>query len=241
MKKIQLLLTNPCSQKWENMKTLGSERYCDNCEKHIVDLTTKSDAELIQFFRKKKDNVCGRLLDSQLNRDLIVPAKKTNWQWLLPLAVGAIITSPAQANTLSPLIAQSEPVFVGHKAADDSTLRAPVTTSPITGTVLDKSSGKPIRGVKVMEKGHANVLALTDSAGKFELDQVQASLASLLVFEITGYRKIESKPINGMVINLVVEQRLVLGGVSTFSLNSSSSRQPLFILYAGKKNCSIDQ
>ncbi|RYF99697.1 MAG: hypothetical protein EOO07_36415, partial [Chitinophagaceae bacterium] len=91
MKKQQLLLTNPCTENWDDMQTSKVGRYCETCTKHIVDLTTKTDAELIAFFKKKKENVCGRLLSSQLNRDLVTPPQKSNWQWLLPIALGASI------------------------------------------------------------------------------------------------------------------------------------------------------
>jgi len=60
------------------MQQVGTGRYCDRCKKNIVDLTTKSDAELLQFFKNKEENVCGRLLSSQLNRKLALPTSKVS-------------------------------------------------------------------------------------------------------------------------------------------------------------------
>ena len=54
MKYLQLQLTNPCSEQWDDMQQAGAGRYCDRCEKNIIDLTSKSDAELIRFFKNKE-------------------------------------------------------------------------------------------------------------------------------------------------------------------------------------------
>lgn len=53
MKDIQQVLTDPCLKQWEDMKPSSDGRYCASCNKTIVDLSSKTDAELIPFFKKK--------------------------------------------------------------------------------------------------------------------------------------------------------------------------------------------
>lgn len=124
MKKLRLILTNPCSENLDEMQPTKVGRFCDQCEKHIVDLTQKSDTELIDFFKKKQENGWGRLLPTQLNRDIIVQPQKTNWNWLLlPVAIGASVITPVKA--AAPLIATvqndklpSTPIQTQHHAVE---------------------------------------------------------------------------------------------------------------------------
>jgi len=106
MKNLQLILTNPCSQQWSDIEQLDGKHHCSKCKKNIVDLTNKSDAELISFFKHKSDNLCARLLASQMNRELILPTVKIGWQWLMPIALAALVISPAQAQKTKPAVVQ---------------------------------------------------------------------------------------------------------------------------------------
>ena len=236
MKKLQLVLTNPCSQQWDDMQPHHAGRFCDSCAKHVVDLTAKSDAELIQFFKKKKDNVCGRLLASQLNRELLLPPVKPNWHWLLPLAFGAIIVSPAQAKQLKPSIEQTDKTFDPIPFSESSAIAVHANADTISGRVIDHKTGNPLRGVKVKQKGFENVLALTDSTGKFEMSVAKVDTAKAFTFELIGYEKVETPVTTNMVVKLPVEIRIMIGAVSSIS----TSREPLYIIYAGKKSCIID-
>jgi TonB-dependent SusC/RagA subfamily outer membrane receptor len=217
---------------WQDLEVAGADRYCKSCEKHIVDLTTKSDTDLIQFFKNKKDNVCGRLLSSQLNRELVLPPAKINWHWLLLLAVGAIVVSPVQASELRPVIVE----FTLLKTSTELAVKQPVAVDTINGRVVDVQTGEPLKGVKVRQKGFENVLALTDSAGKFELDLSEENIATEFTFELNGYAKVEAQPNNGMVVKLSVVRTIMLGGISAMPLN----KEPLYLVYSGKKSCTID-
>lgn len=236
MKKLQLILTNPCTENWDHMQPSGAERYCDHCEKNIIDLTTKSDVELIDFFKKKKENVCGRLYASQLNRELVLPRSRASWHWLLPLAMGAIVGSPAQAKELRPVVLQeSQPVALPETSIRLA-LTSPSTRDTLRGTVIDEHSNQLLKGVKVREKGFENVLAITDDAGKFKLDIKEGSVANVYTFELNGYSRLEMQPAEDMVIKLYAERRIMLGGVSTISPDQA----PLYVIHMGKKSYVLD-
>jgi TonB-dependent SusC/RagA subfamily outer membrane receptor len=236
LKKLQLILTNPCAQEWDHMQPAGAGRYCDSCEKHIVDLSNKTDAELIQFFKKKKDNVCGRLLSSQLNRELVVPRPKASWHWLLPLAMGAIAITPAEAKELKPMVVQNGQAFTLPPALVDAASTSPAAIESISGKVIDEQTGEPLKGVKIRRKGFENVVALTDSTGKFELAITPRNMTSVLTFELNGYSKVEVGAQDRMVVKLSEVRTVILGGISTINLN----QEPLYLVYAGKKSCTVD-
>lgn len=229
-------MTNPCSEQWDDMQQAGTGRYCDHCEKNILDLTTKSDAELIQFFKNKKDNVCGRLLSSQLNRKLVLPSSKVSWHWLMPLAMGAIVVTPAQAQNLKPVMVHSDQTSALFSASVETAVKQPVLTDTISGRVLDDLTSKPLKGVRVRQKGFENVLAITDSTGRFELGITEGNMAIPFIFELIGYSALETSLNDDMVVKLAPVRNIMLGGISTISLD----QKPLYLVYAGKKSCTID-
>ncbi|RBQ01916.1 hypothetical protein [Pedobacter miscanthi] len=104
MKNLQLILTNPCAQQWSGIEQPEGKHHCSKCQKNIIDLTSKSDTELADFFKHKSANVCARLLASQMNRELILPPAKISWQWLMPIALAVLAISPAQAQKIKPAV-----------------------------------------------------------------------------------------------------------------------------------------
>ncbi len=84
-KKIQLEIPKPCSENWEEMHVVERGRFCDLCQKTVIDFSILSDAEIIAYFKKSKSEVCGRVRASQLHRDLIpAPRQATfsSWKWI---------------------------------------------------------------------------------------------------------------------------------------------------------------
>jgi TonB-dependent SusC/RagA subfamily outer membrane receptor len=234
--KLQLILTNPCTKDWDDLPEAGPGRYCDSCEKHIVDLSDKSDAELIRFFQKKKENVCGRLLSGQLNRELVQPIQKANWAWLLPLAVGAIFTTPAKATELRPLTHVIDDSQKPYNPINEDTTTA-IKADTVGGHIIDQSTGKPLAGVKVKQRGFQNVLAVSDSAGRFELAQAKDMLSSSYTFELPNYSSLDWKITDGMEVKMIDARRVRIGGVSVSGITPG----PLYVLTSGKKTWTVDQ
>ncbi|WP_293744671.1 hypothetical protein [uncultured Pedobacter sp.] len=236
MKNLQLILTEPCLQQWSEIEQPDGKHHCSKCAKHIVDLTTKSDTELAEFFKHKSDKVCGRLLASQMNRNLLSPSATPGWQWLMPLALAALAISPAQAQKTQPAVVQTA---VPHKDAKETTpSSASLNTLPITvkGTVVDQTNGKALAQVKVRKIGEEDALAITDSLGRFELNLADGDKLSKFIINLPGYNPMETYLNDNMVIRLSAERRIMLGGISTISLN----RSPLYLIKAGNKSCTIE-
>lgn len=237
MKELQLILVQPCEELWEKMPGGPNERHCDRCQKNIVDLTSKSDAELIRFFKNKKENTCARLHSHQLRRTLVPPApQKPSWQWLVPFAIGAAMASPAQGQTLKPVVTQSNKKPNPDPVISQSTTANQVPRSTFSGTVIDKNSREPVVGVQIRQKGFQNVLGVTDHAGRFKISVPIANVKDLFVFRSIGFDTIETLLKEGMVVKLAGEP-IRLGGISAISYE----KRPLYILTAGDKRCTIDE
>src|SRR5689334_9509838 len=94
-KKIQLDIPTPCHKNWDNMHPSGKGKFCDSCQKQVVDFTRMTDREIALFFKKKSTgSVCGRFMDDQLNRDMDIPKKRIPWfKYFFQFALPAFIIS----------------------------------------------------------------------------------------------------------------------------------------------------
>jgi len=69
-------------------------RHCLNCQKTVVDFTSMTDTELVNYFKKNTGNTCGRFTNDQLQRDILVPKKKINWmKYFFQMAIPAFFLS----------------------------------------------------------------------------------------------------------------------------------------------------
>jgi hypothetical protein len=69
---LALSVAKPCHENWENMIPGEKGAYCESCCKSVIDFTSKSDEQILDYFQKKEgESVCGRFRNDQLNRPLI--------------------------------------------------------------------------------------------------------------------------------------------------------------------------
>ncbi|MDQ3277108.1 MAG: T9SS type A sorting domain-containing protein [Bacteroidota bacterium] len=76
MKKIMLTVAEPCHQNWESMNPQEQGRYCASCCKKVIDFTAMSDQQVLSFFEKKSEGICGRFYKDQLRRPITGQAKR---------------------------------------------------------------------------------------------------------------------------------------------------------------------
>lgn len=71
-KPIQISIPKSCSQNWDEMTPSGNGKFCDHCQKTVIDFTNWTDTALYEFFAKSKnENVCGKFKSEQINRNII--------------------------------------------------------------------------------------------------------------------------------------------------------------------------
>ncbi|SEW08477.1 hypothetical protein SAMN05428988_1897 [Chitinophaga sp. YR573] len=77
-KQTLLQIPTPCSQNWEEMSVVPGGRFCDSCEKKVIDFSLMSDRQILGILSKSKGEVCGRFVNEQLNRELAVSSQQSN-------------------------------------------------------------------------------------------------------------------------------------------------------------------
>ena len=98
-----------CPENWETMKIGLNSRFCDNCQKNVIDFTNKGKREILEYLlTNRTEKVCGRLYRSQLdfsNTDLLITVqslsgqtKNSNIPFYL-LTVGTLILASCNYNS----------------------------------------------------------------------------------------------------------------------------------------------
>lgn len=71
----KIQLTYSCNQKWADLIRQNERRHCVTCNKHVTDISAKSDQEIIQLLQSGGN--CVRLSKSQLEKEYqFAPSQK---------------------------------------------------------------------------------------------------------------------------------------------------------------------
>src|SRR5260221_2657986 len=104
-KKLQLSIPTPCHENWDNMTSVQQGKFCNSCQKQVVDFSNMSYRQVAEFFKKPSTgSVCGRFMYTQLDHPIEIPKKRIPWvkyffQIAIPLFL-ANLKSSAQANVV---------------------------------------------------------------------------------------------------------------------------------------------
>ena len=201
MSKIKISIPQPCHENWEGMTTVDKGKFCNSCQKNVYDFTSLSDREIINAFDKNK-NLCGRFLNSQLNRDLVKPKEK-NSLWL------------ATTTALISLIGLSE-VKAQEKVKTEQTDKKVFSDSikieneeiEVTGVVYDKNRLIPIPGVDIIIKGKS-IHTQTDNNGLFK---IKGEIGDTLLVIFIGYEDKKLVIKNSEIMSIIIEYAPALEG-----------------------------
>ena len=102
MQPLQLIIDSPCTQNWDTMLPQTNGKHCNQCNKTVVDFTYMTDNEVLHYFTNNTNqNICGRLAESQLNRDvaLQLPMANNPSKWYLKyVALSLLFVNNYKAN-----------------------------------------------------------------------------------------------------------------------------------------------
>ncbi len=62
-----------CPQKWASMKNVNGNKFCEQCQTSVHDLTEKSHSEILELMSAHNNHLCGHFCEEQLDE-----TEKTN-------------------------------------------------------------------------------------------------------------------------------------------------------------------
>jgi hypothetical protein len=144
---LTLQMNSPCDENWNGMEATNQGRFCNKCQKTVIDFTGFTDNQILQHFLKHPFPVCGRMLASQRDNKYENATAKINRN-LSPVAA-TLLTLVAITSEASP----PAPLRVNMQQ-DQPPLNKQVTAIPadsilISGTVKN-SQGAPLENVEIV-------------------------------------------------------------------------------------------
>src|SRR5687767_14690399 len=119
---LTLQLNMPCNENWNDMEPTEQGRFCNTCQKPVVNFVDLTDQQILNYFLEHPFPVCGRMLTSQRDHTFVHSSSKINRNFspvtatLLTLATITTETahpSPPRVNRLQvqvPHIKQAPPI-----------------------------------------------------------------------------------------------------------------------------------
>lgn len=154
----RLNIEKPCEEQWDGMRKNDCGRFCQLCQKTVIDFTMMSDREIIQFIENHKDeSICGRVANVDLNRDLIqrefVP--KNTWKFKVVSCIvflSTIFSSKLFAQKKIVKMETQHKKDVKSLQACDSTKKAIIKKTQISEEIVKSENSVTIRMGKVLAR-----------------------------------------------------------------------------------------
>ncbi len=223
---IQISVPQPCSEDWNKMTPQEQGRFCDSCQRCIIDFSTYSDKELYKYIASHEgQKICGRFKASQLNRNISLPPQPHSqlYKWIVAAGLALIITAVPN----SPTFAQA-PLTVATEQVENNTdtLNNSDETITVSGTIIELDETPVVLAtVTVKQYGRVISSAITGIDGSYKL-QIPSTTSNNLLLEVNcaGYsssiRRVNKDYItnqNQMDFFLRPDDCILLGGaISTY-------------------------
>lgn len=160
---MKISIPQPCHENWNEMLPVEKGRFCQSCQKCVIDFTKLPDDEILKIL--KMPNQCGRFSTNQLeeiNRKL----KEENQirfprifrYSTLMIGLGLGATLVAQEREKVEIVGSKSEISDSNK----------VEKILINGQVVDKD-GYPFSDTFIILRGYSEISTITDENGFFEL------------------------------------------------------------------------
>lgn len=187
--KLNLTISKPCSEKFNQFKQTSTGGFCNSCQKSVIDFRQMSDEQVIKHFNNKTGNTCGYFNTSQLNRVIEIPEFKqpTRFRFLRVAALAFLsLTSlhNIQAQEQKPSIE-----IVESSKKNNSANQQKSQEQLLAGIVSDEAD--PLPGTNIILKG-TTIGTSSNFDGEFIFPKTLKE-GDVLVISFLGYATKEIK------------------------------------------------
>lgn len=99
---MSIKINNPCPENWANMSPSQQGKFCQQCQKEVVDFTQLSTTEIEAFFQEERKGICGRFENRQLEALASTPSFPTPSRmrkWAAAAVLTAVVTVSSCGDT----------------------------------------------------------------------------------------------------------------------------------------------
>lgn len=188
---IKISIPTPCHENWAAMTPTEKGRFCNSCQKQVVDFTRMGDAEIAGVL-KSNTGLCARVLPSQTDRQLHLPHHRKRHAATIA-AVAVLAASPAIASAQMPTPTEQQPVEHSDEMLGKVAI-VPVKNA-VQGMVVDEN-GQPLPGTVIYNRSK-DISTSTDISGNFRIEAENGNLLQISDLGVSPLEiKIESKDFN---------------------------------------------
>ena len=154
-KNMKIKIEKPCHEDWSKMTSEAQGKFCNACEKSVVDFSMMSDAQILNYFSKpKSQKVCGRFNADQVDRALVnmIPERLSPPPQLLHFAYLLIVVLGVGLSSCSNTVTGMSEITEQQDSASPK-IRKPVVkmgeavigkvSAPASSTAPEIAMGKP--------------------------------------------------------------------------------------------------
>lgn len=199
---MKLTIPKPCHENWNEMTPTEKGRFCQVCDKEVIDFSSMNNAELVKFFKTSSGSGCGNFRQDQVEQEMkpawfdkLFSKIHLNSVLILSFLGGLFSVSSSQAQDILPNDLQGN-------SLTDLSLYGDSIIYHFNGTVKDKK-GKPlVRAAVRIKYGERDItVGYTDSLGNYSINVPATLKETKFNIYITRYRYKE-KVIEGFVPTL---------------------------------------
>lgn len=194
-------IRKPCSENWQAMDPKTGGRFCQNCQKEVIDFTDKSDQDLRRIVAQNGGSMCGRFRKGQIGEPLATPEKRNGLSGFIKKAAATAATLAIMQTAAQAVDTPASPRI---EFSDSSPIKADQLSHP------DPSPNTIVTGIVITE-GFDNIpddilIQLVYQSAEGRKTMEQTSHAGLFHFDLAG------KSIPGTPVVVVIPAQTIKDG-----------------------------
>jgi len=217
-KKVYLQIPEPCRENWDAMSPVEQGRFCNSCNKQVVDFSAMTDKEILKVLSQQSGSTCGRFVSDQLNKPLVAevaPALKP-YKFFLSAFIPAFLFA---GKAVSQELLKGKVAVHRAPAPPPSLLTGAVIVmvpESITGSIT-LPNGEPAAGADVSIKG-TKIATKADKYGRFSIMLPEGKPTATLQVSYNNYNTKELEVVKSNLkplhIKLTAPERLIKGEIA---------------------------
>ena len=199
--KFKLNIPEPCHEDWQQMSPTQKGKFCDSCQKEVIDFTKLSSTEIARK-TKNATQLCGRFTQSQLKQEYVSTSQNRLNRLGIALGLGSIvaIAQPgfAQKKNAKEVKVQTQKDY---QLQGEVALTTQANDSISINGIVKDEDGTPLPGVNVVQQNTTNGTH-TNFVGNFSINISEEDFNSeaYLIFSFVGMQqaviRIQEKSMN---------------------------------------------